>query len=117
MRIGRLCRLANAAARLCVLHARVLVLVAIDAEELPVRAVGRVVVVVAVLVMDGQLAQARGGEFARAARADPGQELEGGFSVAGVGHVAIIKPKANPLLAEGSLPPLTGGRTCFRGKV
>src|SRR3990167_5607807 len=70
-----------------ILHARVLVLVAVDAQQLPVRAVGRIVVVVAVLVVHGQLAQSRGRKFPRAARADPGQELERLLAV-GVGAAA-----------------------------
>src|SRR5687768_7759029 len=59
-----------------VFHARVLVLVAVDAQQLPVAAVGRVVVVVAVLVVHGELAQALAVELARAARADPRQDLQ-----------------------------------------
>src|SRR6185295_11239270 len=59
-----------------ILHARVLVLVAVHAQELPVAAVGRVVVVVAVLVVHGELAQTLAAELARAAAADPRQDLE-----------------------------------------
>src|SRR5687768_13278319 len=59
-----------------VLDARVLVLVAVDAQELPVAAVGRVVVVVAVPVVHGELAQPLAVELARAARADPRQDLQ-----------------------------------------
>ena len=58
-----------------VLDARVLVLVAIDAEQLPVRAVRGIVVMVAVLVVDGELAQAVGREMAGAAGAHVGEEL------------------------------------------
>src|SRR5712671_1386108 len=83
VRAGRLVRLPRAAARPCVLDARVLVLVAIDAQELPVGAVGRIVVVVAVLVVHRELAQARGRKLARTAGADPGQELERLLAVAG----------------------------------
>src|SRR5262249_40437123 len=50
---------------------RVLGLVAIGAEILPVAAVRRVVIVVAVLVVDGQEVQVRRLELARAASADP----------------------------------------------
>src|SRR4051812_35827368 len=48
--------LLSAAACLRVDDARVLVLVAVDAEQLPIRAIGWIVVVVAVLVMDRELA-------------------------------------------------------------
>src|SRR5262245_4409749 len=50
---------------------RVFRLVAIDAEVLPVAAVGRIVVVVSVLVMDGQQVKVRCVELAGAAGADP----------------------------------------------
>ena len=62
---------ARAAAGAGILYPRVLVLVAVDAEQLPVGAVGRIVVMVAVDVVDSELAQARDGKFARAAGADP----------------------------------------------
>jgi len=57
-------------------HARVLVLVAVDAQQLPVAAVGRVVVVVAVAVMHGQLLHVGARELARAAAADPRIQLQ-----------------------------------------
>src|SRR3954471_9290965 len=69
---GRLSRLVE----LRILHARVLVLVAIHAQQLPVAAVGRIVVVVAVLMVHGELAQSLAAELARAAAADPRQDLE-----------------------------------------
>jgi hypothetical protein len=68
---------------LVVLEARVLVLVAVDAQELPVRAVGRIVVVIAVAVMDRQLAQPPSLELAPAARADVGQDSQSLFPVFG----------------------------------
>jgi hypothetical protein len=54
----------------------VLGLVAIDAEVLPVAAVARIVVVVAVLVVDGQQVEVLLVELARAARADPAVKRE-----------------------------------------
>src|SRR5262245_29349597 len=83
----------GAAAGLVILDAGVLVLVAVDAEEFPVAAVGRIVVVVAILVVDGQLAQALRRKFARAAGADPGQELEG---LLAVGHAGIMRETPAP---------------------
>jgi len=56
-------------------RARMLVLVAVDAEQLPIRAVGRIVVVVAVLVVDGELAQPPRREVPRAMRTYMRQEL------------------------------------------
>src|SRR5688572_18827593 len=69
--------LLHASARRRVGEPRMLVLVAVDAQQLPVRAVGRIVVVVAVLVVHRELAQALAVELARAARADPRQDLQG----------------------------------------
>src|SRR5258708_6274672 len=60
----------------------VLVVVAVQAEQLPVAAVGRVVVVIVVAVMDGQLAQVGSREFAAAAAADPRIDLERLFPIA-----------------------------------
>src|SRR5262245_3801268 len=77
--------------RLEILEARVLVLVAVDAEQLPIRAVGRIVVVVAILMVHGELAQPLALECPRAARADVRQELQRLGAVPGVrGHPAII---------------------------
>src|SRR5581483_6368342 len=61
---------------------RVLGLVAVGAEILPVAAVGRVVVVVAVLVVDGQEVEVRRLELARTARADPAVQRERALAVA-----------------------------------
>src|SRR5688572_33172854 len=83
-----------------VFDASVLVLVAVHAEELPVAAVRRVVIVIAVLVMDGELAQARAGECARAAAADVREELEGLLAVVGAAHGGIL-PRG-PRAAGGS---------------
>src|SRR6266496_6190950 len=54
----------------------VLVVVAIDAQELPIAAVGRVVVVIVIAVMDGKLAHRRAVEFAPAPAADPWVDLQ-----------------------------------------
>lgn len=53
-----------------------LIVMAVEAEEFPVTAVRRIVVVVVVFVMDRELAQFLSVEFATAAGADPGKELE-----------------------------------------
>ena len=54
----------------------VLVVVAVEAQQLPVAAVRRIVVVIVVAVMHGQLAQVRARELARAAAADPRIDLQ-----------------------------------------
>src|SRR4029077_10195846 len=60
---GRRLRLLYRAAGLGIDHAGVLVLMAVDAQQLPVGAVRRIVVVIAVLVMHGQLAQPLAGKL------------------------------------------------------
>ena len=77
--------------------ALVLVVVAVQAQEFPVAAVGRVVVVIVVAVVDGEFAQVGGGEFAGAAAADPRIDLEGFFAIAlgaGVGGAAGFEDEA-----------------------
>ena len=54
---------------------RMLVFVAVNAQQLPIAAVARIVVVVVILVMHRELAQPLAGEFARASRSDPGVKL------------------------------------------
>lgn len=63
-------------------HAIMFVVVAVQAEQFPVAAVRRVVVVVVVFVMDGQFAQVHAGKAAPAAPAYPREEFEGAFAVA-----------------------------------
>ena len=62
----------------------VLVFVAVDAQQLPVRAVRGIVVMIAVPVVHGELAQALSFELAAAARADVRQQPERGLPVRGV---------------------------------
>jgi hypothetical protein len=62
----------------------VLVIVAVDAEKFPVAAVGRIVVVIVIFVMDRELVEALSVELAPALGANPGKELECTLSVAGV---------------------------------
>ena len=77
-----------------------LVVVAIQAQQLPVAAVRRVVVVVVVFVMDGQLAQPLAFELARAVGADVRQHAEGFLTVAFLpgGNVTVqLVPELGPL--------------------
>ena len=53
-----------------------LCVVAVKAQQFPVAAVSRIVVVIAVLVVNREHAQVRAGEFAPAAPAYPGKEFE-----------------------------------------
>ena len=59
----------------------VLVVMAVQAQQFPVAAIGRVVVVIVVPVMYGQLTKVGVCEFARAATADPRIDLERLLSV------------------------------------
>src|SRR5690606_30505696 len=63
-------------------QARMLVVVTVHAQQLPVAAVGRVVVVVVVAMVDCQLLQVGAGEIARAAAAGPRIHLQGALAVA-----------------------------------
>src|SRR2546423_9403744 len=69
-----------------------LIFMAVDAQELPVAAIGRVVVVVAVLMMDGQFAQPLAPELPRAAPADPRQDLQ-----------RLIAVRASPLFRHETI--------------
>ena len=73
-----------------------LVVVAVEAQQFPVAAVRRVVVMVVILVMDRQLPQLFTGKLTPAAGADPGKKLERSLPIAlfpqlsdapGLGHV------------------------------
>ena len=59
----------------------VFVVMAVQAQQLPVAAIGRVVVVIVVPVMNGQLAKVGAFELTRAATADPRIDLERLLSV------------------------------------
>lgn len=54
----------------------VLIIVAVETEQLPVAPVGRVIIVVVVFVMDGELAQFLAVKFAPAVATDPRKHLE-----------------------------------------
>src|ERR1700682_919209 len=60
----------------------VLVVMAIQAQQFPVAAIGWIVAVIVIPMMDRQLAQVGGGEFAGTAAADPWIDLEGLLPVA-----------------------------------
>src|SRR4030095_13247784 len=68
--------------------AAVLILVAVHAQVLPVAPVGRVVVVIAVLVVHGQEMQRVGIELARAFRTDPTVQRERALAIA---HRALAR--------------------------
>ena len=59
----------------------VFVVMAVQAQEGPIAAVGRIVHVVAVFMVDGQLAQSNAGELPPAALADVGEHFQRLFAV------------------------------------
>lgn len=59
-----------------------LIVVAIQAKQLPIAAVERIVIVVVILMMDGKFPEPLALELASAARANPGKELEGALTIA-----------------------------------
>jgi hypothetical protein len=58
------------------------VIVAVKAEQFPIAAVGRIVVVIVVAVMDSQFTNVDLGKFAGAPAADPWIDLQGPLAVA-----------------------------------
>jgi hypothetical protein len=62
--------------------ALVLIVVAVETEQLPVASIRRIVVVVMVLVMDRELVEFLAVKFAAAMRTDPGIQFEGPLSMA-----------------------------------
>src|SRR5690242_7873455 len=90
---------------------RVLVLVTVDAEILPVAAVGRVVLVVPVLVMDGEEMEVRAIELPRALGADPPVQRERAFAVALVAGARRLLCLADERVDVDGRTPLPAGRT------
>ena len=74
-----------------------LVIVAVDAEQLPVAAVGRVVVVIMIPVVDRQLAKLLAFEFPDAPCADMGEKLQGLFPVSGLAQLFFLAHLCNDL--------------------
>ena len=66
-----------------------LVLVAVDTEQFPVTAIQRIVVVVVVLVVHRQFAQAQARKLASASPADPGKQFERALAVSRLALVAV----------------------------
>src|SRR5690349_9008814 len=80
-----------------------LVVMAVQTQQFPVAAIDRVIVVIVIAVMNGQLTQVGAREFAPAATANPGINLERLLAIAlfalgggltGVGHYAVQSVRA-----------------------
>ena len=80
-RAGFAARSIVAAAR-CFQLSLVFVVVAVQAQQFPVAAVDRIVVVIVVAMMDRQFAQIGAGELAAAAASDPWINFQGPFPIA-----------------------------------
>ena len=79
----------------------VLVVVTIQTQQLPVAAVGRVVVVVVVLVVDRKFTELLARELAPAMRADPGKKLQRSFPIG-----LFSQFLATPSLADDLVRPI-----------
>jgi hypothetical protein len=77
-----------------------LIVVAVETEQLPVAPVGRVVIVIVVFVMDGELAQFLAVKFASAVATDPRKHLERLLSI-GLLQLRLGWPFHESLAKEG----------------
>ena len=66
-----------------------LVLMAIDTQQLPVAAIQRIVVVIVVLVMHRQFAQANAGKFTTTSSTNVWEKLERAFAIRGLAFSAL----------------------------
>lgn len=80
----------SAVAGRLVQHARVLVIVAIQTQQFPVTAVGRIVVVVMIFVVDSEFTQTHTGKLARAAAANPGKQFERAFAITRLARFTLL---------------------------
>ena len=85
------------ACRLRVDQTRMLIVMAVNAEILPVAAIGRIVVVIMILVMYGQFVKVFLIELAPAAAADPWMDLER------LGAIALFSSVPGPDCIDHSL--------------
>ena len=86
------------------------VVVAINAEQFPVAAIGRVVLVVVVLVMDRELVQVGLRKLARAAATDPWKQPQG---LGAVSLLALVPRTAR--VGDDSIEPAEVGGDTFTG--
>ena len=92
---------------------RVLVVVAIDAQQFPVAAVGRIEIVIVVPVVHGQLLQIGPGELARAAAADPRIHLQGPLAIALAAPFGVATGLGDDPVELGVVYRRFGGRHRF----
>jgi hypothetical protein len=76
--------------------------VTVEAEQLPVASIWRIVMVVVILVMDGELTQPLAGEFTPAPCTDPRQNLKGSLSIGFFKLCSrILRPHVHTLQSSG----------------
>lgn len=76
------------------------VVVAVDTQKLPVAAVGRIVPVIMVFVMNGQLSQFFAGKITAAFSTDPREDLQRLISVVYFFHSLFIPQQGQKLLQK-----------------
>mgnify|MGYP006195380819 CR=1 FL=1 len=80
--------------------ARMLVVVAVHAQQLPVAAVGRIEIVVVVAVVHGEFLHVGAGELARTAAADPRVHLQRALAIALVALLGVAITECVAMLAR-----------------
>jgi hypothetical protein len=78
---------------------RVLILMTVHAQQLPVAAVGRVVIVIVILMVDRKFPESPALEFPPAAPADRRKELERAFAIALHPKFALAPDLGKPLIS------------------
>ena len=92
--------------------ASVFVVVAMDAEQFPIAAVGQVVVVVMIAMMDRELAQILPSKFARASSADPRIHLQRFRTIAALALLCL-----SARIGDDPLRPVTAPLVFIRGAL
>ena len=78
-----------------------LIVVTVDTQQLPVAAVRRIVIVVVILVMDGELSNSLARKFTPATRTDPRKHLERLPSIG-----LLLALSVMPGLGDDLIPPV-----------
>lgn len=73
----------------CIQVARVLIVMAVEAQQLPIAAIRGIVVVIVIFMVDGKLPKLLAAKFPAASGADPWQDLKSLFPVTLVYHLMV----------------------------
>jgi hypothetical protein len=82
---------------------RVLIVVTVEAQQLPVAAVGRIIIVVVIFVMDCEFSNFLACEFAPASRTDPRKKLERSLSIGLLPTFPVTPSLGNDLIRPVAL--------------